>query len=165
MQQDDTGENQAEQKEVQPETPEQPAEESQGETKEETAEDKLAKAEAEAAKWRRLFEKASKPSKVEAPSLASTAPVEETVLLAQGMSEELLTELKAVAQVRKTTLIKAQSDPIFVSIKEKYEKDAQTKNASLPASRGSGQMKAQKTFTSPGLTREEHRKMVMESNI
>ena len=162
MQNDETGADQAETQEVQPQEAEQPAEESQGETKEETAEDKLAKAEAEAAKWRRLFEKKSKVETATAPVAAPN--VEETVLLANGMSEELLTELKAVAQVRKTSLIKAQNDPIFVAIKEKYEKDAQTKQASLPASRGAGATRVQKTFTTPGLTREEHRRMVLESN-
>ncbi len=99
---------------------------------------------------------------------ASPAPlqpnVEETVLLANGMSDELLSELKAVAQARGIkSLIKAQGDPIFVAVKEKLEKDAKLKSASLPASRGSGGYKAPKSITTPGLTREEHKRLVLES--
>lgn len=120
---------------------------------------------------KRLFErakkaeaqlKASKGSVVDSTA-SPQLNVEEIVLLANGMSEELLTELRAVAQVRKIGLIKAQNDPIFVAVKEKFEKDQKQKDASLPASRGSGPVKAQKTFTTAGLSREEHKKMVLES--
>ncbi len=83
--------------------------------------------------------------------------VEEVVLLANGMDESLLGELKAVAKARGiTSLIKAQNDPIFVAVKEKFEKDARTKQASVGASRGSGGVKVQKNALTPGLTREEH---------
>lgn len=99
------------------------------------------------------------------PKLESVVPsqpdVEETVLLANGMPEELLEELKAVAGVRKVSLIKAQKDPIFVAVKEKFEKEQKQKDASLGASRGSGATKPKKDFSTPGLTREEHRAMVL----
>lgn len=93
------------------------------------------------------------------PAEASVSPqlnVEETVLLANGMPEELLGELKVVAQVRKLTLIKAQTDPIFIAVKEKFEKDKKRESASLGASRGSSSARAVKTANTPGLTREEH---------
>ncbi len=168
MENDNTGENVAETKEVQAETieevPAQAAEEGTP-SEPESVEAKLAHAEAEAAKYRRLFEKANKPKEPAAPKAPSvpTPSVEETVLLAQGMSEELLTELKALAAVRKTTLIKAQNDPIFVSLKREMEKEQKQKDASLPASRSSGATKAKKDFTTPGLTREEHRQMVADA--
>lgn len=142
---------------------EEATEESQSETEEATPEAKLAHAEAEAAKYRRLFEKSQKPKASvapKAPQAASPSNVEETVLLANGMPEDLLAELKAVAQVRGTTLIKAQNDPIFVAVKDKYEKEKKQAAASMPASRGSGGVKAKKTFTTPGLSREEHMEMV-----
>ena len=133
------------------------------ETEEETPEAKLAKAEAEANKYRRLYEKASKPKTVTTEASKEQATplnVEEAVLLAQGFDEDLLPELKAVAQVRKVNLIKAQNDPIFVAVKEKFEKDKKREEASMPASRGSGSVKAKKDFTTPGLTREEHMALV-----
>lgn len=105
--------------------------------------------------------KASKPATATAPVPASPANVEETVLLANGMSEELLGELKAVAKARSmTSLIKAQTDPIFVAVKEKFEKDQKQKDASLGASRGAGAVKVKKDPNTPGLTRDEHKEMV-----
>lgn len=107
--------------------------------------------------------KALKGSTSPAKPAEATPPmqnVEETVLLAQGMPEELLTELKAVAAVRKVSLIKAQTDPIFVAVKEKFEKTKKREDASLPGSRGAGSAVAKKSFNTPGLSRAEHRKMV-----
>lgn len=107
--------------------------------------------------------KALRPKKLPASPVSSQPNVEELVLLANGMSEELVSELKAVAQVRKISLIKAQSDPIFVAVKEKFEQDKKQKDASLPAARGSGNVKVQKTFTTPGLSREEHKRLIAEA--
>lgn len=123
----------------------------------ETEEDELAKAQAEAAKYRRLFEKAqNKPAQTPATPQPN---VEEVVLQANGMPDELLTQLKKVAAINGTNLIKAQNDPIFVAVKEKFEKEQKQKDASLPASRGSGTVKAQKSLATPGLSRDEHRKL------
>lgn len=128
----------------------------------ETEEDALAKAQAEAAKYRRLFEKAQKAPEKKAE--ATPQPnVEETVLLANGMDEELLTQLKKVASINGTSLIKAQNDPIFVAVKEKFEKDKKRENASLPATRGSGSAKVQKGLDTPGLSRDEHKKLALEA--
>lgn len=93
---------------------------------------------------------------------ASPVNVEEVVLQAQGMSEELLGELKAVAKVRGISLIKAQNDPIFVALKDNFEKDIKQKTASLGASRGSGSVKPKVTLSTPGLSREEHRRLASE---
>jgi uncharacterized protein YuzE len=128
-----------------------------------TPDAELAKAKAEAAKYRRLFEKTqAKPTVAtpKAPQTASPFNVEETVLLANGMNEDLMVELKAVAKVRGISLIKAQTDPIFVAVKEKFEKDKKRDDASLPASRNSGGVKARKTVSTPGLSREEHMALV-----
>lgn len=110
------------------------------------------KAEAEA--------KALKAQKPTAQASASPTNVEETVLLANGMDEELLTKLKKVAQVQGTSLIKAQSDPIFVAVKESFEKEKKQQAASMPVSRGGGIVKPKKDFKTPGLSRDEHRAMV-----
>lgn len=148
------------------------ASESQSETPVDNTESRLAdleakasKAEAEAAKYRRLFEKTQKPNveKQKVTSQASPLNVEEAVLLAQGMPEDLITSLKKVAQVEGiNSLIKAQTNPIFVAVKEKFEKDQKQKQSSMPASRGAGQVKAKKDIGSPGLSREEHKSMLEE---
>jgi hypothetical protein len=127
------------------------------EAEQETVEARLAKAEADAAKYRRLFEKAQKP-KVETPQAPQPTPsnVEELILQNSGMSDELISELKIVAALRKVSLIKAQHDPIFVAVKEKIEKDKKREDASLPAARGAGATKPKKDLRTEGLTREEH---------
>ena len=101
--------------------------------------------------------KQTKPA--QAQQQASPTNIEETVLLANGMNEELLEQLKKVAQVQGVSLIKAQNDPIFVAVKEKFEKDKKQELASMPVSRGSGASKPKKTFNTPGLTEAERKEM------
>lgn len=128
------------------------------ETEAEETEAKLAKAEAEANKYRRLYEKATKPKteKKEASEQATPLSVEEAVLMAQGVPEELISELKLRAPKYSGSLIKAQNDPYFVAVKEQFEKDQKKAEASMPASRGSGSVKPKRDLNTPGLTREEH---------
>lgn len=108
-----------------------------------------------------LKSQASQPKTSEnnQPTQTPTASVEETVLLANGMPEELLSELKAIAAVRNVSLIKAQHDPIFVAMKDQKEKEKKQQEASMPASRGSGQSKPKKDFKTPGLSEAEYREM------
>lgn len=114
---------------------------------------------------KKLFERAKKAeADLKALKASGQTPqpnVEEVVLQANGMPDELISELKAVAKVRNTNLIKAQNDPIFVAIKEKFEKDQKTKQANVGASRSSGGVKPKKDFLTPGLSRDEHRTMVL----
>lgn len=85
--------------------------------------------------------------------------IEATVLRAQGMSDDLLKELKVIAQVRGKSLIETQSDPLFAAIKEQKQKDEASKKASLPASKGSIQVRKEKTFSTPGLSDKEFKEM------
>jgi 3-methyladenine DNA glycosylase AlkC len=131
------------------------------ETEEETLEAKLARAEAEANKFRRLYEKSTKPKPVttEAPKDQATPNSGFTIddyLTDKGVPEELWADLKSVAALKRVSPIKALNDPIFVAVKEKFEKDKRREEASVPASRGAGSVRAKKDFTTPGLTREEH---------
>lgn len=129
----------------------------------ETEEDALAKAQAEAAKYRRLFEKSQKKPAEQTKPQATPANVEEVVLLANGMDESLMEQLKKVAAVNGTSLLKAQNDPIFVAVKEKFEREKKSSSASLGASRGSGGAKVQKSLSTPGLSREEHMRLAKEA--
>lgn len=126
---------------------------------------------AEAAKNRRLLAKAQK--KVAAPAIAAPKPtneqpsqaldVDERILQANGMPDELLSQLKDVAALRKVGLIEAQKDPLFVAAKGEFEKTEKSRAASMPPSRGSGSYKAPKTLSTPGLTKEEHKALVRGS--
>ena len=164
MQNDETtDETQVVEQEGQTETVEETATEET--STEETPEAKLEKAQNEAAKYRRLYEKSQKKPEVKpkAPSPVSSQPnVEEAVLLAQGVDESLIEELKLRAPKYGGSLIKAQKDSNYLAVKEKLEKEQKQKNASLPASRGSGGAQVQKNISTPGLSRDEHKKMVQE---
>lgn len=106
--------------------------------------------------------KAAKALKVQTPAkpLSPHTSVEETVLLANGMDENLLEKLKKVAALNNTSLLKAQTDPIFIVVKDKFEKDKKREEASLPSSRANGGAKPKKDFRTPGLSAEEHKAMV-----
>ena len=86
--------------------------------------------------------------------------VDERILKANGMSDELLTQLKDIATLRKVSLIDAQKDSLFVAVKKDYEKEETSKKASVSSSRGSSSAKVQKNLNTPGLTREEHRALL-----
>ena len=106
--------------------------------------------------------KEQKPAPSPQPKTAKATPpsdVEEIVLKANGMPEDLLSELKAVAAVRKVSLIEAQNDPLFKGIKDQFDRTQKEKQASLGASRSSGQTKPKKSFDTPNLSREEHQAM------
>jgi hypothetical protein len=122
---------------------------------------------------KKLFERAKKAeadlkalkgnipqAKKPAQQTSSPVDVDERILVSQGMSQELLKELKVISKVRGVGLIEAQADPIFVAVKEKFDAEQKQKKASVPASRGSGSPTVRKDFKTPGLTAAEHRKMV-----
>lgn len=166
-----TNETQVEQQEgqtVEEETTEEITEETQSESTEETPEAKLAKAEAEAAKYRRLFEKSQKQKSTVSPQKNINNPVddamiEKKILKSQGMSDELLGELETIAKVRGKGLIDSQTDPIFIALKDSKEAEAKSAKAKLGASKGSGTVKPQKGFNTPGLSDEEHKEMWRQS--
>lgn len=80
----------------------------------------------------------------------------EAALRVTGMSKEILEQLKKVATLTGKDLVDAQSDPIFIAVKEKIEKEQKREDASMPASRGSSTVKPKVSLSTPGLTREQH---------
>ena len=105
-----------------------------------------------------------KARKAEAPPVTTNSgldsdAVDVKILQSQGMSEELIVELKALAKVRGTSILATQLDPIFVEIKKSKDAEEKSKKASLPASKGSGSPSSKKGFNSPDLTKEEHKEL------
>lgn len=127
-----------------------------------TLEERVAKAEAEAAKYRRLFEKGQKPTDKKAPVSTQPIDIDERVLKAQGMSDEVLKQLKDVAKLRGLSLIDAQTDPVFQALKSQLEQEEKSKKAQLGASRGAPKVTPKKEPNTPGLTREEHMALAKE---
>lgn len=92
-------------------------------------------------------------------STSTNEQVEITVLKSQGMSADLIDELKIIAKVRGKSLIDSMTDPIFVAIKEKKESETKAQKARLGASRGATTVRTDKTLSTPGLTEAEHREL------
>lgn len=85
--------------------------------------------------------------------------VETRILKAQGVKEDELVMLKKIASVNGTGIIEAQTDEIFLSYKDRKEAQEKAEKAKLGASRSSGSVKKEKSFTSSGLSKEEHKEM------
>jgi len=93
----------------------------------------------------------------------SSEEVEIKILKVQGMSEDLINELKAVAVARGKSLIDSINDPIFVAIKNDKEQQAKAQKARLGASKGSSPVKKEKTINTPFISDEEHKQLWKEN--
>jgi hypothetical protein len=139
-------------------------------------EDRLSKLEAEIEKQREIAENQrirAEKAEAKAKAVRTSAPkeekqdtpdVDERILRANGMPDELLKELKAIANARGIDLISAQNDKLFKLAKEDFEREAKQKEASLGSSKGSGNSQAKKSVSSPGLSKEEHKAMWKQMN-
>lgn len=127
-----------------------------------TAED-LKKAQDEAAKWRRLAEKASKrPAAIQTPNKPQESVTldekDELRLVAKGFSEEDIEQAKAIAKGKGVKLNAAIEDPLFLAYQSVQADKAKKEKAALAASRGSGHgQPAQEGAVTPNMTPEEHR--------
>ena len=101
--------------------------------------------------------KSTKPAETITQTPMSEDVMDSRILKSQGMSDELLSELKVVAKLRGKTMIECQEDPIFVAIKEAAKK------VKLPASRGSVPVKKVKDFNTSNLSDAEHKAMWKEA--
>jgi len=116
---------------------------------------------------------AYKANKVEKPivqeekntiNALSEVDVDAKILKSQGVSDELIEEMKALAAVRKKSLLEMTSDPIIIAMKESHEAERKAKQAKLGVSRGSSTVKPTKSTATPGLTAEDHRALWNEQN-
>lgn len=103
--------------------------------------------------------KKSKETKVEKVATPDSVSVEKTVLLAQGMDEELIEKLEDVARFRNVSLLKAKSDPLFLAEQQEFENQKRLKQAAMGSSNGSGAGSPKLSFNSKGLTREQHKEL------
>lgn len=80
---------------------------------------------------------------------------EEGILIAKGMDDEALNQLKVIAKGKGVSLLEAEKDPLFTTYFEKVQKEKRAEQAKLGASKGSAYKETKAEFK-PGLTREEH---------
>jgi hypothetical protein len=139
-----------------------------------TIEDQLKRAQADAAKYKRLFQKTQKSQVVQKETTTQKAPsqinntqtsspnIEEVVLRAQGVDQDSLNYLKKVAAINNTSLIDAQSDELFQAFKEKREREIKSEKARLGVTRGSTKSEPKKVFSNAGIPEKDHHDMWKE---
>jgi hypothetical protein len=98
------------------------------------------------------------------PAHSTQETIEETILKAQGESQEMIDAMKKVAQVTGKTLIEARQDAYIVSLRKAKEDEVKSNQARLPASRGSGSVKKEKSFSTPGLSEAEFKELWRAKN-
>lgn len=96
------------------------------------------------------------------PAASDPLDMDRRILKAQGLDPDLLKHLEEVAKLRGVGLIEAQSDPLYVTYKTDFDKKKKSEEASLGGSKGSGSKKGEKSPSTPGLSRDEHKKMFEE---
>lgn len=131
------------------------------EVQEESHDDSITLSKAEYSKLKRqaIAYKANKETpKQEQTAGLSKEDIELTVLASQGINAELLNEMKVLAKLRGKSIIEMKDDPIILAMKEVKEKEEKARLAKLPASKGSGNVRQEKNFSTP-LSKEEHREL------
>lgn len=123
-----------------------------------SVEEKLAKAEAEAHKWRRIAQKNQKPQATEPKPQLNNDPQlsDELKLIARGLSDEEIDKAKVIAKGTGVSLLEAIKDPLFELFQAKVKEDKKKADAKLGASRGSGETEKEVTGTEFGSSRDEH---------
>jgi hypothetical protein len=153
-------ESEVEETETEEETEETPAEEESEE--EMVPKSQFRQALARAKKAEAMLKAKPQPSqntiKPSAPSL-SKEEVDTRILMAQGMTEDRISYLKKLAKVNGTSMIEAQTDPLFKSYTDQLDSEAKAKKAKLGASKGSGTVRPEKTITSQGLSDADHKEL------
>lgn len=115
--------------------------------------------ESEAKKWKAIAEREKrKATKTPADQNLDTL-VEEKVLKNMGMDDESLAYLKKVAALNGQSLGEAQKDNVYLNWKAVREQSQKVENAQVGASKGSGSRSQQPTFTTQGLSQDQHKEM------
>lgn len=128
------------------------------ESEEETPEAKIARLSRQNKQLKKKLEKPAEPPK----EINQSDYLEERLeMIASGENKDVIKEALDIAKVKGITLEEAMKSPLITSYKKTLEAKAKSEAASLGASGKSATTKTEEVFKS-GLTREEHKKAVME---
>lgn len=87
---------------------------------------------------------------------------DEAILIAQGVDEEALAQLQAIAKGKGISLIEAKADPLFEAYQKEKREEKRKADAKLGASNSSGRTPKGKPISE--MTREEHEAYWREKN-
>lgn len=94
---------------------------------------------------------------------SETLSRDEAKLYARGLEDEEVEKVKKIAAIEDISLDEAYKSDHFASWKRAKEKEIEIQKAALGASRGSKSV-VKKSFDTPGLTDEEHKKLWLEKH-
>lgn len=123
--------------------------------------------EAEAKKLRAILDR-QKKKQVEAKAAPAVPPInnnqlsEELKLIAKGLSDEEIEQLKVISKGKGVSLSEALKDPLFEAHQKVEREKARREEAKLGASKGSGQ--TEKESFRHGMTDDEHKALWKKQN-
>lgn len=120
----------------------------------------------EALKWKNIakrHERTPEPKKTLETKTEKYLTREEGILIAKGLDDEAIEQIKVISKGKGVTLLEAEKDPLFTTYFEKVQREKKIQQSKLGVSKGSGYSEPKKAFTS-GLSREEHMKLWKETN-
>lgn len=134
----------------------------------ETEEEQSTDWEAEAKKWRAIAERKAKKAEQaqKAPVTRKPEPVgslseDDILTITMLQDKELIERARKIAKLEGISLAEAVNNPMFTFAKQAYEEEKRKEKSQMEASRGSGTRGQRKTFTTPGLSKEEHKALFM----
>lgn len=109
--------------------------------------------------------KAAKETKKDSPNLKTNETSngltrEEAILIARGVSEDVINEANDVARAKGITLSEAMKTPLISAFIEKKEAEEKRSKAQLGSSNYSGKAGSKDITQAVGMTEEEHRKSI-----
>lgn len=116
-----------------------------------------------AKKAEQQLKKTKQPSQINSPA-HSLEDIEATVLKSQGIPDDILRDMKALAKVRGKSLLDIQNDPIILTLKKQREDEEKASKAKLGVSKSTAAVKKEVSFNTPGLSDEEHKRLWKEAN-
>lgn len=136
-------------------------------TEEETHEDTvvISKEKFKAMQKKAIAYDASKktPQNITNNSLTREEAEEMLLKTSAKLSDEDMKVLKTVAKGEGISLIQATENPLFKAYQEKMVEERKREQAKLGASRGSSVSQGKASFTTPGLSAEDHKKLWKEA--
>lgn len=155
---------------------EESTDESEGE---DTSDDQDKDWKAEAAKWKAIAGQNKK--KLDAQNAEDKSPAnqdskqdesdndsspltkDEAILYAKGLEDDEVEKAKKIAQIEGISVREAEQSELYVSWKEKKDRDAKLKKSALAASKGS-KSQTKVTLDTPGLTKDQHKELWKSKN-
>ena len=92
-------------------------------------------------------------------NVLSADDVDIKILQSQGLDDESVSYLKKLARVNGSSILAAQTDPIYQAFKSQKEAKEKSEQAALGASRASSKTSKGKTFSTPGISEEEFKEL------